>query len=207
MARRPLTLALLACLALAGCGGSSQGKERKRLHHAGRAEKVASAAQRLASLRKDLPAGFTAPDHAVTPSAPGTLVIAPAPTLLASQVHLTTLPVAGSLRGPLFEMINAPERLLVYPLFLSTQTVNPGGSVIVAATHLGGAPNHDALFILQGPSGRFQHLVQVRSRVAAGIVTIPPGIRAGTWYLAVEDLSQASRSNAILVNFGELAVR
>jgi len=56
----------------------------------------------------------------------------------------------------------------------------------VAAAQLGAAP-HDVLFILQGPGGRWQRLVQAWQDVSVAVVTLPSRLAHGTWALAVED--------------------
>jgi hypothetical protein len=192
-------------LIIAACGSAQRG--HVPVNHHGASTHALGAAQRLERLRKDLPAGFNAPGHAVGPGAAAQLTVAPAASLSASQVHLVPLPPRAALGRAVAAVINEPDPLLIRPLFLSSETVRPGGTVIVAATHLGiSPPHHDALFILQGPGGRYQRLVAVGGQVAAGVVTLPATLQAGSWIIAVEDLSQLGSEGRVLVDIAELSV-
>lgn len=195
-------VALLALAGLVGgCGSSSATHPARQTH-------VLSARQRLARLRKHLPYGFTAPGHAVGAQSAGELSVAPARSLRMSQIALQPLPSRAQLGEAIASVINEPGPLVLHALFTSTSTIRPGGTVIVAATQLGASAGHDALLVLQGPGGRFEHLLGVRGGVAAAVVTLPAELPAGTYFLVAEDLSEdAGSAGRVLVDIGSLLVR
>ena len=78
----------------------------------------------------------------------------------------------------------------VQRLLVSTELLQPGQTITVAAGRLNGGRPHAARFVLLGPGYRAERLVETRYGVAAGDVTLPSSLPPGQWELAVEDLSQ-----------------
>jgi hypothetical protein len=141
------------------------------------------------------------------------LAVAPASRLSPAQVHLAPVPARHTLQAVLAGTINEPFQLMVHPLFVSTSEAKPGGTITVAATHLGTVPQHAALFILQGPHFRAEKLVEVGDRVAAGVVTLPTRMNGGAWYFLVQDASgitvtgDGKDTGSIIVDVGRLSVK
>jgi hypothetical protein len=202
--RRLVSLVICAMLGLSACGGSSA-------HHV-TAGPTKAAQARLARLRAALPAGFQAPGTATPASGPAVLEVAPAAGMRASDVHVAPVPAGPSLRTALAIVFNQPAPVIAHPIFVSATAVRPSQRVAVAAAHLGTAPHHAALFILQGPGYRAEHLVGVAGQVAAGYVTLPSRMAPGVWYIAAEDISGLTRNasgklaGTALVDIGELTV-
>lgn len=201
--RGDLVIALCVSFAvLDGCAGTTHGPSASSV-----------TAGRLAQLRRTLPAGFSAPGAPVPSSARVQLPVSPAAGLRASQVHLAPFPRGAALRSALAAVINLPNAVIVRPLFVSAATVHAGEMVTVAATHLSTEPHHAVLFVLQGPSYRAARLVAAANRVAAGVMTLPSGMRPGQWYVAVQDLSElhgtstGSVTGSALIGLGALTVR
>jgi hypothetical protein len=184
MRPRILRAALLIALVITGCSSS---------HHAARSTPttVGQSARSLQHLQHDLPAGFVTPGNATFAGGPANLVVAPAAGLRASDVHLAPFPAQSALRTALATVINQPQPLEVRKLFASTDQLRPSAIVTVVAAHLPHSKHHAALFILDGPNYRGEHLVTVGPLgVAAGIITLPDHLAPGTWYIAVQDLSE-----------------
>lgn len=193
--------ALALATLIASCGSSQPAHRPARPTH------VLSVGQRLNRLRNHLPYGFTAPGHSVGAQAATKLAVAPASALRMSQITLRAMPSATLLREASASVINEPDRVVLSPLFTSSQAVSPGAKVIVAATKLGALAHHAALLVLQGPGGRFQDLLAVRSGVAAGVVSLPTTLKAGSYFLVVEDLSELDDgAGQVLADIGLLSV-
>ncbi len=173
-------------LALASCSSSPASPTPSR---------APSHDPRLGSLEQHLPPGFSVSTNAALPSGPADLAVAPAPDFAVSQVHVTALPAQATLALISATVINEPSPVLFHPLFVSTTTLTPGARIIVAAAQLALSPAHAVLFILQGPGYRAEHLVATARGVAVGIVTLPASMSRGTWYVAVQDLSQHHLTN------------
>jgi len=199
--RRALLLPLAVLLALAGCGSSGH----KSATNPSRANANA------ARLRSALPAGFQAGAEA-PPASPAKLEISPAAGMHAAGMHLALAPSGGELRKALAVALGEPVPVIVRPIFLDRRSVRPRQQIAVAAAHLGTAPNHAALFVLQGPGYHAERLVAVANEVAAGYVTLPGHMAPGVWYILAEETSgirsKASHSlgGTALVDIGELTV-
>jgi hypothetical protein len=87
-------------------------------------------------------------------------------------------------------VVETPVRVTVHALLVSSTKLVPGSPVTVAAGDLATGRRHDALVVLVTSGVRYQRLVLVSHGVAVGVVTLPAHMRAGTWALAVEDLSR-----------------
>ena len=171
------------------------------------------AAQRLSHLHSLLPSGFGAPGRSVPLGEPQKLVVEPVHTLNPAVFQVAPVPTGKALQAVLAAAVNQPFPLDVRPLFVKGAQVSPGGDLTVVATHLGGPPNHDALFILQGPANfRAERLVQVRNQVSAGTIILPTQMSGGPWYVIVQDLSgitttgTGAAAGTVLVDIGELTV-
>lgn len=203
--RKAITLAAFAVVGLSARGGSSAHKAPQR------ASKVAEA--RLQGLRAALPAGFQATGTGAPAFGPAVLELAPAAGMSAGDVHVAPAPSGASLRTALAVVFNQPAPVIANPIFVSASRVTVGERIAVAAAHLGTAPHHAALLILQGPHYRAEHLVAVTGQVAAAYVTLPGRMKPGLWYIAAEDISGLTRDAAgkltgtALVDIGELEVR
>jgi len=170
-------LASIALLALAGCGSGGS-------HPAASATPA-----RLQRLRGALPDGFQAPGRSELPPGPTELVVAPAAGMNPNELKLAPAPPEDELRKVLAVVLNQPTPVIARRIFLSSTSVRPAQRIAVAAAHLRTAPHHAALFILQGPGYRAEHLIQVSEGVAAGYITLPSHVVAGQWYIAAEDTS------------------
>lgn len=205
-----LAAGVVAAAVLSGCGSGHHHQAAARpVHPATRA--VDPVTQRLDHLRALLPAGFSAPGSAVAAPAPAQLSVAPAAGLKPSAVHVAPIPSHQALLSVLAGTINQPLPLAVHSLFVSSSDPRPGSAFTVAAAHLGTAPHHAALFILQGPDFRAERLVAEGDGVAAGVVTLPAHMTAGTWYFLVEDLSGVTAtgttdSGTVIVDVGQLTI-
>jgi hypothetical protein len=170
-------------------------------------------ARRLAHLRRLLPAGFVAPGKSTVVFHHERLRVAPAVGLRPSDVRLAPLPAGPLLRRILAVTLNLPVPLLVHPIFLSAERVRGGEELKVAAARLSPIPHHTALFILEGPSYRAEHLVAVGNGVAAGFVSLPTHMAPGQWYVVAEDLSTLRERGAhgfsghAFIDVGVLTVR
>jgi hypothetical protein len=164
--------ACTAALLLTACGGSNH--------------PTAASTSRAPHLAHPLPPGFSAPGSAAFPS---TLVlrVAPVTHLNPAALHPGPFP-AGQIKEITQAIVNQPVPTLVRPLLVGVSALHPGQTLTVAAADLRSTP-HDVLFILQGPGGRAQRLVQVSHGVSVGTVTLPSGLAPGVWALAAEDLS------------------
>ncbi len=180
--RRFLPASILAGLALvaAACGSTSP--------KAGTPEGGGTSSQTTVAL----PPGFSVSNGRAAES-PGVLDVAPATDLQVSQLHKVELPSNG-VTTIAQAIVNKAVSTTVRPLLINTPSLVPGEKVTVAAGDLGSGARHDALFILQGPTKRYQRLVQVNFGVAVGVVTIPTDLSPGTWALGVMDLTKVSIS-------------
>lgn len=168
-------LASIALLALAGCGS-------------GGSHSAPGVPERLQRLRAALPDGFQASGRSELPLAPTELAVAPAVGMDPHALRLAPAPPETELRKVLAAVLTQPAPVIARRIFLGTN-VRPAQRVAVAAPHLRAAPHHAALFILQGPGYRAEHLVQVSGGVAAGYIALPGRMPAGPWYIAAEDTS------------------
>jgi hypothetical protein len=112
----------------------------------------------------------------------------PPAKIVPTALRKAALP-AGQAAAIAQAIVNQGLPTTVRPLLLDRISPRPGEQITVVAADLVASSAHDALFILQGPGGRSQRLVQVSSGVAAGLVTLPTHLEAGTWALAVQDIS------------------
>jgi hypothetical protein len=175
-ALRAIQVAAAACAAtllITACTGGS--------HHPTAAPRAP--APRLAH---PLPPGFSAPGRAAFPST-SVLRVARVAHLNPAALHPGPFP-AGQIKEITQAIVNQPVPTLVRPLLVSVSALHPGQTLTVAAADLRSTP-HDVLFILQGPGGRAQRLVQVSHGVSVGTVTLPSALAPGVWALAAEDLS------------------
>jgi len=197
--KRARAAVLLPLAVLAGCGS---GGSRHPASH--------PPPQKQRGLQAALPSGF---QNGAGGRAPGVLSVSPAIGMHASDVHLAPVPGEAEIRRALASVLGEPVPVLARRIFVSSDVVKPGQRIAVAAAHLGAAPSHAALFILQTPGFRVEHLVAVANQVAAGYVTLPARMAPGTWYIAAEDTSTVRRlpsgalSGTALVDIGILHVR
>jgi hypothetical protein len=115
-------------------------------------------------------------------------VAAPPAKVVPTALHKASIP-AGEATAITQAIVNQGLPTTVRPLLLDRTSPRPGEQITVVAADLAVSSAHDALFILQGPGGRSQRLVQISSGVAVGLVTLPSHLAAGTWALAVQDIS------------------
>lgn len=140
-------------------------------------------------------AGLPSPAHTLPPgiviangrAAPSfaTLQVSAAGPIDASKLHKAeyTQAAASEQARALLTQIS-PVRVL--PLLTDRTSFASGAQITVAAARMGPS-EHDVLYILQGPGGRWQRLVQAEHGVAVALVTLPDHLAVGTWALAVED--------------------
>lgn len=170
-------LVSIALLALAGCGSGGS-------HSVG-----GSPPALVQRLRAALPDGFQAEGKSELPPAPAELPVAPAAGMNPQELRLAPAPPEDELRKILAVVLDQPAPVIARRIFLGETAIGPAQRVAIAAPHLGAAPHHAALFILQGPGYRAEHLVQVSDGAAAGYITLPGHMVGGPWYIAAEDSS------------------
>jgi hypothetical protein len=197
MRTRSAILALGAAVLIAGCGSSAPATHRSKR------TAVASSAQVLRRLRRHLPYGFDAPGHAVKPGAAAAdLSVAPARTLAVSQIHLQPLPSRRLLGEAVAGVINEPGPMTLRAIFTSATSVAPGAQLTVAGNGLG--PARAALLVLDGPGGRYQHLIALRDGVGAAVATLPAGLARGEYFIVIDTVG--APSGEVYADVGRLAV-
>jgi hypothetical protein len=107
------------------------------------------------------------------------------------QLERAPLP-AGSVRSVTRVIVTQPLTTSVKRLLVSSIRLTADKKVDVVAGSLPTTPTHDALFVLEGPGYWGQRLVQAKSGIADGIITLPRTMKSGTWAIGVEDLSQVT---------------
>jgi hypothetical protein len=193
---RSAILALTVAVVLAGCGSSGPATHRSKR------TTVATRSEILRRLRRHLPDGFQAPGHAVKSGAAAGLAVAPARTLTMSQIHLQPLPSRRLLGAAVAGVINEPGPMTLRAIFTSATSLAPGSQLIVAGSGLG--PARAALLVLDGPGGRYQHLIGLRGGVGAAVATLPAGLARGEYFIVIDTVG--APSGEVYADVGRLAV-
>jgi hypothetical protein len=166
----------LAVLQVPSCSGS---------HHPASARPAAG---------PSLPPGFTAPGTPHPARIPVLLSAAPVQHERIAALQRAPLPVNQAAQEAQ-AIISQPVSTLIHPILVSSQELRPGETLTVVAAQLPSRQAvHGALLILQGEGYQGERLLQVRLGTAAAVITLPHTMEAGTWTLAVEDLSGITTS-------------
>ena len=201
--------AVLLAAALGGCTTSGHGATGSSTSEHGGPTHLA-VAHPLDRRPTALASGFSAPGTDTPPSV-AALTVLPTAALDPKALRRAPAPSGLALKGALAAVINQPVPVEARALLVSTTAWSAGGHVtVVAAANTG--TRHDVLFILQGPGYRGERLVACRDGLAAGVVVLPSPLAAGTWYVAVQDLSalrstpQGQVTGTALVGLGMITV-